>query len=149
MSLEKRINEDMKKAMKAGDKAAMRALRAVKSAIQLAKAEKGDSALPPERELAILQKQVKQRKDSLAIYEKENRPDLAQKEAEEIAVLERYLPEPLSEEALEAELRRIIAEVGATSMKDMGKVMGKATKELAGRADGKTISAKVRELLSA
>ncbi len=149
MSLEKRINEDMKKAMKAGDKAAMRALRAVKSAIQLAKAEKGDSALTPERELAILQKQVKQRKDSLAIYEKENRPDLAQKEAEEIAVLERYLPEPLSEEALEAELRRIIAEVGATSMKDMGKVMGKATKELAGRADGKTIAAKVRALLSA
>lgn len=149
MSLEKRINEDMKKAMKAGDKAAMRALRAVKSAIQLAKAEKGESELPPERELAILQKQVKQRKDSLAIYEKENRPDLAQKEAEEIAVLERYLPEPLNEEALEAELKRIIAEVGATSMKDMGKVMGKATKELAGRADGKTISAKVRELLSA
>ncbi|RMD68141.1 MAG: GatB/YqeY domain-containing protein [Bacteroidetes bacterium] len=149
MSLEKQINEDMKKAMKAGDKAAMRALRAVKSAIQLAKAEKGESELSPDREMAILQKQVKQRKDSLAIYEKENRPDLAQKEAEEIAVLERYLPQPLTEEELEAELKRIIAEVGATSMKDMGKVMGKATKELAGRADGKTISTKVRQLLSA
>ncbi len=148
MSLEKQINEDMKQAMKTGDKAAMRALRAVKAAIQLAKAEKGESALSPEREMAILQKQVKQRKDSLAIYERENRPDLAQKEAEEIAVLERYLPQPLTEEALEAALKRIIEEVGATSMKDMGKVMGRATKELAGRAEGKTIAAKVRALLS-
>ncbi len=148
MSLEKQINDDIKKAMKAGDKAAMRALRAVKSAIQLAKAEKGTQTLSAEREMAILQKQVKQRKDSLAIYERENRTDLAQKEAEEIAVLERYLPQPLSEEELEAALKRIISEVGASSMKDMGKVMGRATKELAGRADGKVISAKVRTLLN-
>ncbi len=147
MSLEDRINQDLKTAMKAKDQAALRGIRAIKSAILLEKTSGSKHEVSPEMEMKILQKLVKQRKDSLEIYEKQNREDLAQTEREEIDVIERYLPKQLSEEELRSELKSIIDEVGAGSMKDMGKVMGIATKRLAGRADGKAISSVVKELL--
>lgn len=147
MTLEERINKDMVEAMKAKDQARLRGLRAIKAAIQLAKTEAKGKAVDEAREMQILQKLVKQRRDSLEIFEKENREDLAQKEREEIAVIETYLPKPMSPEELEAAVKAIIAETGASSMKDMGKVMGLATKKLAGKADGKAISTLVRQLL--
>lgn len=147
MSLEERIMEDLKTAMKAKDQAALRGIRAIKSAILLEKTSGAKHDLTSETELKLLQKLVKQRKESLEIYEREGREDLAQTEREEIEVIERYLPEQLSEEELEAKLREIVARTGAGSMKDMGKVMGIAGKELAGRADGKAISAIVKKLL--
>lgn len=149
MSLEERINKDMVEAMKSKDAARLRGLRAIKAAIQLAKTEAGAKPLDEAREMQILQKLVKQRRDSLEIFEKEGREDLATKEREEIAVIEHYLPKPLSPEELEATLRQIIEQTGASSMKDMGKVMGVATKALAGKADGKTISETVKKLLGA
>ncbi len=148
MSLEDRIKEDLKAAMKAKDKAALRSIRAIKSAILLAKTDGSGKELNEEKEIKMLQKLVKQRRESIEIYEKEGREDLAQTEREEVEIIEQYLPEQLSEEALEAEIKKIIDAVGATSMKDMGKVMGAATKQLAGRADGKAISNKVKELLN-
>ncbi|GAB4253274.1 MAG: GatB/YqeY domain-containing protein [Saprospiraceae bacterium] len=147
MTLEERINKDMVEAMKAKDQARLRGLRAIKAAIQLAKTEAKGKAVDEAREMQILQKLVKQRRDSLEIFEKENREDLAQKEREEIAVIETYLPKPMSPEELEAAVKAIIEETGASSMKDMGKVMGLATKKLAGKADGKAISTLVRQLL--
>ena len=147
MTLEERINKDMVEAMKAKDQARLRGLRAIKAAIQLAKTEAKGKPVDHAREMQILQKLVKQRRDSLEIFEKENREDLAQKEREEIAVIETYLPKPMSPEELEAAVKEIIAETGASSMKDMGKVMGLATKKLAGKADGKAISTLVRQLL--
>lgn len=147
MTLEERINKDMVEAMKAKDQARLRGLRAVKAAIQLAKTEAKGKPMDEAREMQILQKLIKQRRDSLEIYEKENREDLAAKEREEIEVIGAYLPKPLSPEELETAVKEIIAETGATSMKDMGKVMGIATKKLAGKADGKTISNLVRQLL--
>jgi hypothetical protein len=147
MTLEERINKDMVEAMKAKDQARLRGLRAIKAAIQLAKTEAKGKAVDEAREMQILQKLVKQRRDSLEIFEKENREDLAQKEREEIAVIETYLPKPMSPEELEAAIKAIIEETGASSMKDMGKVMGLATKKLAGKADGKAISTLVRQLL--
>lgn len=149
MSLEQNINNDIKAAMLAKNEVALRSLRAVKAAILLAKTASGaKDALSSDDEIKLLQKLVKQRKDSLDIYEKQNRPELAAKEKEEIEVIETYLPAPLSEEELKEIISNIITQTGAASAADMGKVMGAASKQLAGRADGKTISAIVKELLA-
>ena len=149
MGLFEKINDEIKKAMFQKDKVRLEALRAIKSAFLLAKTEKGASGeLSEDTELKILQKLVKQRKESAEIYGSQNREDLAGKELEEARIIEEYLPAMLSEEELDAELKSIIKEVGATSPSDMGKVMGVATKKLAGRADGKMIATKVREILS-
>ena len=148
MSLEKKIMQDLKAAMKAKEQASLRGIRAIKSAIQLAKTDGSGREIDEAVEIKMLQKLVKQRQDSLGIYEQQGREDLAQVEREEIEVIQRYLPEQMSEEELESRLRAIIDRVGAESMRDMGKVMGIASKEFAGQADGKTISAKVKQLLS-
>lgn len=140
---------ELKTAMLAKDEAALRSLRAIKAAILLAKtAEGGTGEVSEDEEIKLLQKMVKQRKDSLDIFTQQNRPELAKKEAEEIAVIEKFLPKQLSAEEIKAELEKIIAATGASSPADMGKVMGAATKQLAGKADGKTISALVKELLA-
>jgi len=139
---------DLKTAMLAKDEKSLRGLRAIKAAILLAKTSEGAGGeLKEDDETKLLQKLVKQRKDSLEIYQQQKRTDLAQKEQEEIEVIEKFLPKQLSAEELQAEIKNIIAETGATSSADMGKVMGAATKKLSGKADGKTISATVRELL--
>jgi uncharacterized protein YqeY len=149
MNLEQKIMADLKVAMLAKDEAALRSLRAVKAAILLAKTSEGGSGeLKEEDEVKLLQKLVKSRKDSLEIFQQQNRADLAKKEEEEIAVIEKFLPKQMSAEEVKAEVVKIIAAVGATSPADMGKVMGAATKQLAGKADGKTISALVKELLA-
>lgn len=149
MALEQQITTALKTAMLAKDEKALRSLRAIKAAILLAKTSEGAGGeLKEEDEIKLLQKLVKQRRDSLEIYQQQNRADLAQKEQEEIEVIEKFLPQQLSPEELKSLLARIIAEVGATSPADMGKVMGAATKQLAGRADGKAISAAVKELLA-
>ena len=149
MSLEQRVMADLKTAMLAKDEKALRALRAIKAAILLAKTSEGAGGeLKEEDETKLLQKLVKQRKDSLEIYQQQNRSDLAQKEQEEIEVIEKFLPKQLSADELQLEIKKIIAETGATSSADMGKVMGVATNRLAGTADGKTISTVVKELLS-
>jgi uncharacterized protein YqeY len=149
MSLEQKIMGDLKAAMLAKDEAALRSLRAIKAAILLAKtAEGGNGEIAEEEEIKLLQKMVKQRKDSLEIFTQQNRPELAKKEEEEIAVIEKFLPKQLSADEIKAELEKIIAATGASSPADMGKVMGAATKQLAGKADGKTISALVKELLA-
>lgn len=149
MSLEQRIMTDLKAAMVAKDEAALRSLRAIKAAILLAKTAEGASGeLKEEDEVKLLQKLVKSRKDSLEIYQQQNRPELAKKEEEEIAVIEKFLPRQLSADELKAELEKIIAATGASSPADMGKVMGMATKQLAGKADGKMISSLVKELLA-
>lgn len=148
MSLEDKINQDIKEAMRAKEEARLRTVRAIKAAILLMKTDGSGDAITPEREVQLLQKMIKQRQDSLLIYQQQNRPDLAQKEEEEMVVIQTYLPAQLSEEELSVRIRAIIAEVGATSVKDMGKVMGMATKSLAGQADGRAISAKVKELLA-
>lgn len=149
MSLEQQIMTDLKAAMLAKDEAALRSLRAIKAAILLAKtAEGGNGEVSAEDEIKLLQKMVKQRKDSLEIFQQQNRPELAKKEEEEIAVIEKFLPKQMSTEEVKAALTDIIAAVGASSPADMGKVMGAATKQLAGKADGKTISALVKELLA-
>ncbi len=148
MSLESKINVDLKEAMKAKDQAKLRGIRAIKSAILLLKTDGSGKAIDESAEIKLLQKLIKQRKDSLEIYEKQNREDLATKEREEIEVITRYLPEQLSAEELEEKLKEIVAETGASSMKDMGKIMGIANKRFAGKADGKTISGIVKKLLS-
>lgn len=149
MSLEQKIMTELKSAMLAKDEAALRSLRAVKAAILLAKTSEGAQGnLKEEDEVKLLQKLVKQRKDSLDIYIKQNRPDLAKKEEEEIAVISRFLPAQMSAEELRDIISKIIADTGASSPADMGKVMGAANKQLAGKADGKTISMVVKELLS-
>jgi len=149
MSLEQKIMGELKTAMLAKDEKALRSLRAIKAAILLAKTSEGAGGeLKEEDEIKLLQKLVKQRKDSLEIYQQQNRTDLAQKEQEEIGIIETFLPKQLSADELRAEVAAIISGVGATSPADMGKVMGAATKKLAGKADGKTISALVKELLS-
>ena len=149
MSLEQKIMTELKAAMLAKDEAALRSLRAIKAAILLAKTSEGSNGeLNEEGEIKLLQKLVKQRKDSLEIYQKQNRADLAQKEEEEISIIEKFLPIQMSAEELRNELEKIISETGASTPADMGKVMGAATKKLAGQADGKTISAMVKELLS-
>jgi uncharacterized protein YqeY len=149
MNLEQKIMADLKTAMLAKDEKALRSLRAIKAAILLAKTSEGAGGeLKQEDEIKLLQKLVKQRKDSLEIYQQQNRADLAQKELEEIAIIEKFIPEQLSQEDLKDIIRKIIAETGAKSPADMGKVMGSATRQLAGKADGKTISAVVKELLA-
>ena len=149
MSLVEKIASDLINAMKARDKVALEAIRAAKTAFILAKAEKGaDYVLTPEEELKIIQKLVRQRRESATIYKEQNRMDLYEKEVVEADVLERYLPAKMDEEELTNIIKEIIARVGAKSPADMGKVMGVAAKELAGKADGKEISAKVRQLLS-
>jgi uncharacterized protein YqeY len=149
MSLEQEVMAGLKTAMLAKDEKGLRSLRAIKAAILLAKTSEGAAGeIKQEDEVKLLQKLVKQRKESLAIYEQQNRADLAQKEQEEIEVIEKFLPSQLSNEELKSMLAEIIKEVGAQSPADMGKVMGAATKRLAGRADGKTVSAVVKELLA-
>ncbi|HKK42885.1 MAG TPA: GatB/YqeY domain-containing protein [Bacteroidales bacterium] len=148
MSLTEKIAGDLIAAMKAKDKVALDAIRAAKTAFILAKSEKGaNSVLTGEEELKIIQKLVKQRRESAEIYKEQNRPDLYDKEAQEADILGKYLPARMSHEELTVTLREIIARTGAASMADMGKVMGIATKELAGKADGREISAVVKELL--
>ncbi|MDA8951790.1 GatB/YqeY domain-containing protein [Flavobacteriaceae bacterium] len=149
MSLQKQIMEELKMAMKSKDTLALQALRAVKSAFLLAKTETGaGDDLTEDQEMKIIQKQVKQRKDSAAIFIDQGRQDLADPELAEIAVLEKFLPEALSEDAIEKVVLDTIAKTGAEGMKDMGKVMGMVSKQLAGQADGKTISGIVRKNLA-
>lgn len=149
MSLSDKINNDIKEAMKAKDQAALRSLRAIKSAILLAQTEKGGAKeLDETQEIQLLQKLVKSRRDSLDIFQQQGRDDLAAKEEEEIAVIERFLPKQMSDEEVEQVISDIIAQTGADSMKDMGKVMGMASKQLAGKADNKKISELVKAKLS-
>jgi uncharacterized protein YqeY len=149
MALEEKIMTDLKTAMLAKDEKSLRSLRAIKAAIIVAKtAEGAGGVLKEEDEIKMLQKLVKQRKDSLEIFEKQNREDLAVKEREEIEVIEKFLPKQLSAEELKEIIAGIIKQTGATSAADMGKVMGAANKQLAGKADGKTISGIVKELLA-
>jgi uncharacterized protein YqeY len=149
MSLEQNVMAEMKDAMKAKDEALLRGLRAIKAEIIKAKTEPGaNGEISADTEMKLLQKLVKSRKDSLQIYQQQNRPDLAQKESEEIAVIEKFLPKQLSEEELKQAITTIIAETGAAGPQDLGKVMGTASKQLAGKADGKAIAAVVKELLS-
>ena len=149
MSLKSQIEGDIKQAMLAKDKDKLRALRAIKSLILLAETEKGGGdGISEETEIKLLTKAVKQRRDSLEVFEKQGRDDLAAVEKGEIEIIEAYLPKQLSEEEVTEEIRAIVAEVGASSMKDMGKVMGAATKKLAGKADGKLISQVVKSILN-
>lgn len=150
MSLEQRIATDMKTAMRNKDKAGLRGIRAIKSAILLAKTDgSGKTEFSEGEEIAMVEKLVKQRKDSLKIYEEQGRDDLAATEREEIEVLQRYLPEQMSEAELSEAIQNIIAQTGASGMKDMGKVMGAARGQLAGKADGRAISGEVKRQLSA
>ncbi len=148
MSLEQNVMAQMKDAMKAKDEAGLRGLRAIKAAILLAKTAGGSGEITADDEIKLLQKLVKQRKDSLDIFRQQNRTDLAQKEEEEIAIIEKFLPKQLDTEELKTIIAGIIEQTGASTAADMGKVMGVASKQLAGKADGKTISAVVKELLS-
>lgn len=149
MSLQEKVMQEMKSAMKAKDAVALESLRAIKSALLLAQTDKGKGAsITEEDEVKMVQRLVKQRKDSAAIYIDQGREDLAATELSQIAVIEKFLPEQLSEEAVEKVVLVTIAKVGANGMKDMGKVMGLVSKELAGQADGKTISNIVRKHLS-
>lgn len=149
MSLENKIMVAMKESMKSKDQTSLRSLRAIKSAIIIHKTQKGSSdEISNEDELKILQKLVKQRKDSADIYQNQGRMDLAKPEIDEIKVIEQFLPEAMSENEIESEVKRVIDETGAEGMKDMGKVMGIVTKELMGKADGKTISAIVKNNLN-
>jgi uncharacterized protein YqeY len=149
MSLEQQVMAEMKEAMKAKDEATLRGLRAIKAEIIKAKTEPGAGGeVSAEKEISMLQKMVKQRRDSLDIYKQQAREDLAQKEEDEIRVIEKFLPKQLTADELKSELQQIIAETGAASPADMGKVMGVASKRFAGKADGKTISAVVKELLA-
>jgi len=149
MSLENTIMTAMKESMKSKDQTSLRSLRAIKSAIILQKTQKGSSdEISNEDELKILQKLVKQRKDSADIYQNQDRMDLAQPELDEIKVIEKFLPEALSEKEIEEAVKKVINDVGADGMKDMGKIMGIVTKKLMGKADGKTISTIVRNNLT-
>ena len=149
MSLKSKIEAEIKQAMLNKQKERLTPLRAIKSLILLAETEKGGGeALSEDAELKLLTKAAKQRKDSLEIYKEQGRDDLASKEQSELEVIEEFLPKQLTEAELEAELKSIIDQVGASGPQDMGKVMGASTKALAGRADGKAISGKVKELLS-
>ncbi|MGV8914849.1 MAG: GatB/YqeY domain-containing protein [Kaistella sp.] len=148
MSLENTISEAIKTAMRTKDKVALDALRAVKSQILLLKTEARDAEVSAEQEIAILQRMIKQRKDSYDQFTAQNRSDLAEVEAAQSKVIEQYLPQQLSPEELEAEMKNIISETGAESAKDLGKVMGMAGKKLAGKSDGKSISDMAKKLLS-
>jgi uncharacterized protein YqeY len=148
MKLVDRINADLKTAMLSRDEIALRGVRAIKAAILMAQTEVGaNKELTPEKEIAILQKLVKQRRDSIAIFDQQNRTDLSEKEKEEVAIIEKYLPAQLSEQEITSKVKEIIASTGAAGMKDMGKVMGEASKALTGKADGSLISQIVKKLL--
>ena len=150
MTLEQRVKQDMKTAMKNKDKAGLRGIRAIKNAMLLAKTDgSGTTEFSQDDEIKLVEKLVKSRRDSLKIYEDQGREDLAVTEREEIEVLQRYLPEQMSAEELNAEIAAIIEQTGASGMKDMGKVMGAARGKLAGRADGRAISTEVKRQLSA
>lgn len=148
MSLELTISEAIKTAMKDKDKVALDSLRAVKSQIMLLKTEAKGAEVSPEQEIAILQRMIKQRKDSYEQFTAQNRTDLAEVEEAQMKVIEKFLPKQLSAEELETEMKKIIAETGAQSAKDLGKVMGAASKALAGKSDGKSISEMAKKLLS-
>ncbi|MCX6350364.1 MAG: GatB/YqeY domain-containing protein [Bacteroidetes bacterium] len=149
MSLFEQINEDLKQAMKSKNEVALRALRGIKSALLLAKTEKGgNDEVSEEAGLKILQKLAKQRKESLEIYTTQNRPDLAKDEELELTVIEKYLPAQMSEADVKEIIKNLIAQAGITSAAEMGKIMPLAMKELAGKADGKLISTLIKELLS-
>jgi len=148
MSLEAKLMADLKEAMKTKDDAAKRTIRAVKAAIMLLKTDGSGNEVTEEMEIKLVQKLSKQRQESLSIYIEQGREDLAVTEREEIEVLKRYLPEQMSEEDLKKVILDIVSKTGASGMKDMGKVMGMASKELAGRSDGKTISAMVKSILA-
>lgn len=148
MSLENTINEAIKTAMKEKDKVALDSLRAVKSQILLLKTEARDAKVSAEQEIAILQRMIKQRKDSYEQFSAQGRTDLADVEEAQMKVIEKFLPKQLSTEELETEMKNIIAETGAETMKDLGKVMGVASKALAGKSDGKSISEMAKKLLS-
>lgn len=147
MSLELKINDDIRQAMLAKNKEILEALRAVKSAILLAKSETGAPSVTEDAEIKILQKLVKQRRETAEIYESQNRKDLADTEKFQADVIQKYLPEQMSDTELTAIIQDIIVETGANSVKDMGRVMGVASKKLAGKADNKTVSEKVKQLL--
>lgn len=147
MSLQDQVMQQMKAAMKSKDSLALQALRSIKSALLLEQTS-GNDSINEETELKLLQKLVKQRKDSAALYTEQGRDDLAQPELEEAKIIEQFLPTQLNEEEVKAAVSAIITEVGASTMKDMGKVMGIASKQLGGQADGKTISIAVKQLLS-
>lgn len=148
MTLEQKIMTDLKVAMKEKNQAGLRGIRAIKAAILLAKTDGTGKELNETAEIKMLQKLVKQRQDSLEIYKKQGRDDLAKIEEEEIEIIKNYLPKQLSTEEITPLLKQIITEVGASNMKDMGKVMGLATQKLGGQADGKTIANLVRDLLT-
>jgi uncharacterized protein YqeY len=149
MDLQQKVAEEMKTAMKARDRVVLESLRAIKSAVLLAQTEKkAGTRLTGDEELKLLQKLVKQRKDSASIYREQGRADLMEPELAQAAIIERFLPEQVSEEEIEKVVQRIISESGASGMNAMGMVMGKVTQELAGRADGKTISGIVRRKLA-
>jgi|SRR6056297_1097038 len=148
MSLQNQIDQDIKKAMLAKEKDKLVALRAIKSALLLAKTEKSSAELSEDDETKLLQKLIKQRKESAEIYQKQGRNDLADKELSEAKIIKNYLPEQMSDEELTSSIKVIIDEVGASTMADMGKVMGVATKKLAGKAEGKAIADKVKVLLA-
>jgi len=147
MSLESRLNDDLKTAMRAKDQPALRTIRAVKTALTLMKTDGSGKEINEEVEIKLLQKLVKQRSESLDIYVKQEREDLASKEKEEIAILKKYLPAQMDAAELEKVIADIVAKTGASGMGDMGKVMGMASKQLAGKADGKAISGVVRKML--
>ena len=148
MSLENTINDAIKTAMREKDRVALDSLRAVKAQILLLKTEAKGADVSEEQEIAILQRMIKQRKDSFEQFAAQGRQDLAEVEDAQMKVIEKFLPKQLSAEELEAEIKRIIAETSAESMKDIGKVMGIASKELAGKSDGKSISEMAKKLLS-
>jgi uncharacterized protein YqeY len=148
MSLESKLMEDLKVAMKAKDQAALRSIRAIKAALLIMKTDGSGKEIDATAEIKLLQKLVKQRKDSLEIYEKQDREDLAKTEREEILIIEQYLPEQMGEDEIKSIVLAIINQTGASSMKDMGRVMGMANKQMAGKADGKTIASIVKELLA-
>ena len=148
MSLETVLNADIVTAMKAKDKVALDSLRAVKSQILLLKTESKGVEITEEQEIAILQRMVKQRKDSYEQFSTQGRTDLAEVETAQIKVIEEYLPKQLTDEELKTEIEKLISETGASSIKEMGKVIGLASKNLAGKAEGKRISAMVKELLT-
>lgn len=148
MSLEQKVMEEMKGAMRAKDEAALRTLRAIKAAILIEKTSGSGTEMTEADETKMLQKMAKQRRDSLDIFVQQNREDLAAKEREELAIIERFLPAQMSAEELQVVIKEIIAQVGASSPADMGKVMGVATKQLAGKADGKMVSETVKQLLA-
>lgn len=147
MSMEQQIQQDIKAAMLAKEKTRLESLRAIKAAILLAKTADGSESISDDAVIKIIQKLVKQRKETAEIYKQQNREELAANELAEAAAMEVYLPKQLSETELEEELKKIIAQVGAAGPQDMGKVMGTATKALAGKADGRAISALVKKLL--